>query len=286
MQNCLKLTTNLRLLALPVLAQAISSCVVPAATPQKLLKMDAHKESLVAQIKELQRSDVMAKQQWGFYCTQNGGGIRDPSKHEADFIHTFLEQYSAGTLVVEESHGENELTQCIKTAQQKSRAFSNAWKAYCATRGKGVNDPLKHEPGFLQEFLTFVGDQAQMALAMNGGGGGGGWSAGPPAKRFKGAGGGMGGGMGGGFGGGMGGMGGLQALLGAMGGGGAMGGAMGGMDPVKDGLVNKIKTFQRSGQECKELWWAHCDNALGGVRDPAKHSAGVLRAFLSGNGIN
>merc|ERR1712110_1048102 len=50
-------------------------------------------------------------------------------------------------------------------------------------------------------------------------------------------------------------------------------------DPQKDELINRIKAFQRGGQEQKEAWWNYCDTHLGGNRDPARHDASTLEDF-------
>merc|ERR1719491_580552 len=64
-------------------------------------------------------------------------------------------------------------------------------------------------------------------------------------------------------------------------------GAMGGppMDPAKDNLVQRIKQFQRSGEQQKQAWWSYCDTMRGTVRDPAKHDIQSLQEFISNNGV-
>jgi len=53
----------------------------------------------------------------------------------------------------------------------------------------------------------------------------------------------------------------------------------------KGQLVEKIKTLQRSGDEMKQAWWAFCDGRLGGIRDPNRHEMETLQAFLVENGL-
>eukprot|EP00930_Biecheleria_cincta_P034696 TRINITY_DN23948_c0_g1_i1.p1 TRINITY_DN23948_c0_g1~~TRINITY_DN23948_c0_g1_i1.p1 ORF type:complete len:233 (-),score=38.66 TRINITY_DN23948_c0_g1_i1:197-895(-) len=207
---------------------------------------------LVAAVKEAQRSDPVARQQWGFFCTAEGGGVRDPTKHQAEFLQKFLEAYQNGTLSYGGAHANgdpNELVTIVKIAQKTSKVFGNAWKAYCATYGRGVNDPLKHDYDYLRGFLDYMGDQGQMALTVATSFGG----MGPPAKKQKT------------------GLGWPPNEMPA--------------DPAKEPLVQRIKNFQRTGEPAKELWWAHCDTILHGVRDPARHSAEVLQQFLDANQI-
>jgi len=212
--------------------------------------------ALVAAVKEAQRSDPMARQQWGFFCSAEGNNIRDPTKHEAEFLQKFLEGYQNGTLSlsgggVHAGGDPSELVAIVKIAQKTSKVFGNAWKAYCATYGRGVNDPTKHDYDYLRGFLDYMGDQGQMALTV--------------ATSF----------------GGMGGMGPLAKKMRT----GAWGGDMAASDPAKDPLVQRIKSFQRTGEPAKELWWQFCDTLHQGVRDPARHTAEVLTDFLTLNQI-
>lgn len=46
-------------------------------------------------------------------------------------------------------------------------------------------------------------------------------------------------------------------------------------------LVDKIKEMQRTDEAAKLQWWAHCDSAGGGIRDPAKQTARFLEHFIN-----
>uniref|UniRef100_A0A7S2NKF0 Uncharacterized protein n=1 Tax=Alexandrium andersonii TaxID=327968 RepID=A0A7S2NKF0_9DINO len=50
----------------------------------------ASKADLVAQVKQIQRTDESAKQQWWAFCDEQLGGIKDPNRHEADVLEQFL----------------------------------------------------------------------------------------------------------------------------------------------------------------------------------------------------
>merc|ERR1719203_2341037 len=72
--------------------------------------------------------------------------------------------------------------------------------------------------------------------------------------------------------------------------GGGIGGGVGAMsvmgnDPQKMELVSQIKSFQRIGEAQKQAWWDHCDQNLGGIRDPAKHDTGTLQNFVHSYGV-
>eukprot|EP00747_Dinoflagellata_sp_TGD_P165008 gnl/TRDRNA2_/TRDRNA2_185753_c0_seq1.p1 gnl/TRDRNA2_/TRDRNA2_185753_c0~~gnl/TRDRNA2_/TRDRNA2_185753_c0_seq1.p1 ORF type:complete len:222 (-),score=35.11 gnl/TRDRNA2_/TRDRNA2_185753_c0_seq1:76-741(-) len=216
-------------------------------------------ELLVNQIKELQRADAGAKEQWGAYCEMHGGGIRDPSKHEAEFCQAFLDAFHRGEKF---QSANTDLAMLMKEGQRKSVHFKTAWSAYCANYGGGKNDPMKHDAAYMVSFLDFLGQRGTMGLGMMtpmgmGGGGPPGYGdiygkgyggGGPPMKR-------------------------------------ARAGPANTGDARKDELVEKVKAFQRSGQANKEMWWAHADAVLGGIRDPAKHDSATLDQFLSSAGF-
>lgn len=56
-----------------------------------------HKE-LVRRVKEGQRRSDAFKSQWWRYCDSFGGNVRDPGRHHARFIETFLAHYMNGTI--------------------------------------------------------------------------------------------------------------------------------------------------------------------------------------------
>merc|ERR1711924_432131 len=51
---------------------------------------------VVQQVKDLQRGDTEAKEQWIAFTDANGSGRRDPSKHPATFLREFLELFASG----------------------------------------------------------------------------------------------------------------------------------------------------------------------------------------------
>eukprot|EP00425_Heterocapsa_triquetra_P031224 CAMPEP_0195111742 /NCGR_PEP_ID=MMETSP0448-20130528/96998_1 /TAXON_ID=66468 /ORGANISM="Heterocapsa triquestra, Strain CCMP 448" /LENGTH=75 /DNA_ID=CAMNT_0040148541 /DNA_START=1 /DNA_END=225 /DNA_ORIENTATION=- len=53
-------------------------------------------EDPVATIKQMQKNDPAAREQWQAYCEQHGNGVRDPAKHEPHFMQTFIQRYTAG----------------------------------------------------------------------------------------------------------------------------------------------------------------------------------------------
>mmetsp|Transcript_353 Transcript_353/g.1215 ORF Transcript_353/g.1215 Transcript_353/m.1215 type:complete len:253 (-) Transcript_353:19-777(-) len=246
-------------------------------------KMDS-KEMIVDKIKELQRSGTEGKTQWWAYCQEHGGGIRDPSKHDREFLANFLYQYQMGARmptvdcmpsgavapVVLASQGGPvpSLAQLVKEGQKKSQNWKQAWATYCMQFGNGVNDPMKHDMNFIVSFLDYAGQL--VSAQLDGGMPPPDLGAGDrPGKRPR-----------------------PTSAVGSSGGGWEASGydAMNTGDPndtsyEKQALVARIKAFQRAGDAQKRLWWQHCDESLGGVRDPARHDPGLLEAFCMSNGV-
>jgi len=209
-------------------------------------------EGLIEQIKQMQRSDPSAKEQWIAYCDQFGEGRRDPSKHEDSFIQRFLAQFNQGVRFQGDAEAAG-VGNVIKLMQRRSSAFKAAWAQYCAVHGGGKNDPTKHEVAFHIQFLDSLAQNAQssassmhpMAMMMGGG------MDMHPMKRMR--------------------MMRMQMMEAA--------------DPEKDSLVAKIKSYQKGSAQQKENWWSYCDSQLGGVRDPARHDAETLMDFIRSYGV-
>eukprot|EP00747_Dinoflagellata_sp_TGD_P078907 gnl/TRDRNA2_/TRDRNA2_160280_c0_seq1.p1 gnl/TRDRNA2_/TRDRNA2_160280_c0~~gnl/TRDRNA2_/TRDRNA2_160280_c0_seq1.p1 ORF type:complete len:202 (+),score=32.30 gnl/TRDRNA2_/TRDRNA2_160280_c0_seq1:14-619(+) len=121
--------------------------------------------SLVNAVKELQRGDPTAREQWGAYCDQQGKGVRDPSKHDSTFVQGFLNAFQQG---VRFEVTTTDWVSFVKEGQRKSQHFKHAWAAYCQHYGGGVNDPAKHDTAFLISYLDFLGHSACMAMSMGG----------------------------------------------------------------------------------------------------------------------
>ncbi|CAK0816380.1 unnamed protein product [Prorocentrum cordatum] len=68
------------------------------------------------------------------------------------------------------------------------------------------------------------------------------------------------------------------------GGGAAAGGAA--RDPGKAALVDKVKALQRSDPTAKDAWQTYCEDSYRGVKDPSRHEAASLEAFLSTYGVD
>lgn len=219
-------------------------------------------EDLVQTVKEMQRNDQVAKEQWWAYCDALGQGIRDPAKHNDEFVQSFIDNYRAGNrfepnvpTATAGGGGGNSggngglLSQLCKEGQRKSHSWKETWAQYCLHYGGGKNDPEKHDTNFIVGFLDHVSARGLVGLSAMGAG------AVPdygPSKRMR-----------------------ATNAANPYTAPGAK------TDAQKDALVQRIKSYQRSSPDAKEVWGQYCDEHLGGVRDPNRHDRAVLQAFAS-----
>lgn len=174
--------------------------------------------------------------------------------------------------------GASDLVGFVKLGQKQSEAFKDAWKTYCGLYGERVNDPARHDPGYIAGFVDYLGQvaQADLGAAMAQA------NFSPPPMQPRMGGGGFGGKrpMDSGFGGAVGEPPRKKGKGGGKGGGGDSGRAGGG-DADKAALVEQVKALQRRDPDTKAAWWAFTDENHGGVHDPNRHGEDVLEAFLA-----
>lgn len=207
-------------------------------------------DQLVTQVKELQRKDPIAREQWNQFTDFGGGGKRDPAKHSAQFLQAFMQHLVSGVpkmLAEEDSVG---LSDAVKLMQKKSPSFKSIWATFCLQFGNGKNDPAKHESTYHVKFFDYLAQQAAIGASMN--------PVDPATLVAQGIGGNP-----------------LKRMRDSSG----MPVATGYMEPGKEELVQRIKNFQRMGEPQKELWGTYADLYLGGIRDPFRHDAATLDEF-------
>ncbi|CAK0873426.1 unnamed protein product [Prorocentrum cordatum] len=142
------------------LAKSIAELGVPALTWPLAMTTD--------QIKDMQRRDLVAKEQWYAYCEEHGNNVRDPSKHDAPFLEAFIQSYHSGVRL--EFKEGKELVQMIKMGQKMSQGWKAMWEAYCngtPVDGRVMYDPAKHDAGFLEGFFDFIGKMAAGGVGVN-----------------------------------------------------------------------------------------------------------------------
>lgn len=262
---------------------------------------------LVQDVKELQKTDPVGKEQWVAFCDQQCAGKRDPAKHNPEDLQRFLTGYHNGERLQTEEDSVA-LAAVTKLMQKKSDSFKLAWSNYCHAVGNGINDPAKHEPAFHAQFLDHL---SRVAVGGYGSNLGSQLFASRPKRRGPAYG--------------MSGrdsqkeqlvsmikayqrqgqeerelwwnycdkeLGGvrdpsrhdrkiLQQFASAYGvpdlGTGLANAYMPGSDAVKDSLISRIKAYQKAGDENKETWYSFC----GINRDPSRHEAHRLQEFVT-----
>lgn len=233
--------------------------------------------SLQARVKEIQRTDPAGKTAWWQYVDSQGGNVRDPAKHSAFVLQNFISQYDTGVFAdisAVEPSGGNSLADLVKEGQRSSFPFKEAWASYVNAMGLQANDPTRQSKETLKGFLDFLGTRAMTAGNSKFGGNG------SPNDSV------------------------LQAVMDLIG-----GTSIGkrdwnnswGSEPPKkrqnvstgnaekDDFVQKVKDFQRSGEEQKQAWWAFCDQQPHDTkvanRDPSRYEIASLQQFCFSNGI-
>eukprot|EP00933_Yihiella_yeosuensis_P032939 TRINITY_DN2660_c0_g4_i1.p1 TRINITY_DN2660_c0_g4~~TRINITY_DN2660_c0_g4_i1.p1 ORF type:complete len:454 (+),score=108.11 TRINITY_DN2660_c0_g4_i1:141-1502(+) len=117
---------------------------------------------LVNRVKRGQRTNTEFKQQWWLYCDTIGGGIRDPSRHDVEYLKRFFEKYApAGTdgkpgLTPAEELEKGGLVRYIEFLRTQDGAWEYYWRWYCDAHGGGIPEPKMHRTEFLQKFLVMI----------------------------------------------------------------------------------------------------------------------------------
>lgn len=208
---------------------------------------------LVAYVKELQRTNMNAREQWMAFTEAQGSGNRDPGRHTQETLQQFVAHMQSGASLAPE--GGMNFGEFIKALQKRSTNFKAAWSQYCKHNAGGKQDPLSHDAGFQSTFF----EQMAMVYVKSGAAGATGATptplvvAEPAMKKMR-----------------------VGLTAPAMS---AVAAA------TANPYVEAVKAFQKSGPENKELWSQYTDAYLGGKRDPAKHDPAVLQEFCENHGV-
>lgn len=135
-------------------------------------------QDLVHHIKEMQRGDPSAREQWTAYTDSFGGGRKDPAKHPVHFLQDFLAQWDSGSKVPQggviggEDLDEAQIISfAVRVLQRRSPGVKELWRHYCETFGGGTYDPTKHDVNFVVEFFDHLGNAALKSVGSGPAGG-------------------------------------------------------------------------------------------------------------------
>ena len=214
-----------------------------AAAPAATVHPDTPNESdLTYEVKELQKTDVVAREAWIEYCGMHSDGTLDPKRFDDRFLRRALSFMRRATKLVAE----------IKTMTKAGGRVH--WRRFCDDYGSSVYDPVLHNSHFLARAHAHLCSLEHAAAAPSGRGGGGGGGGGG-ARTGRGGGGGGGGGE-------RGGRGSSKVEVGVV---------------ASTSLVTEFKEFQRANEGARDFWRDYCDQHGQGVYDPARHSNDFLR---------
>jgi len=132
------------------------------------------KAELVDALKNLQRSNSNAKEAWHTFCDTELGGIRDPNRHDATALYSFLESNGGAEFLVAEAaskptapkftgmmaqpgKSKTELVEALKNLQRSDAGAKESWHSFCDTQLNGIRDPNRHDATVLQRFLSSTG---------------------------------------------------------------------------------------------------------------------------------
>jgi len=151
---------------------------------------DQNMSELVAAVKHGQRCSEQFKEAWSQFLASHDTSKRDPAKHDPAFLAKFLSvapevPADAGTRsqntlpppeIQDDQH--QEIINRVKYGQRTSMEFKEAWIAYVREFGGDLRDPARHDPTFLETFLStapvvseapkeeVVDDEEHQALVM------------------------------------------------------------------------------------------------------------------------
>lgn len=243
-----------------------------ASQPDVANQNSALHQRLVQQVKVIQRSSDALKAVWHRWCDEEKGGIRDPSRHDIEFLQRFLSKPEAAealatfVTVPQESQAIQlfkdsdetpakqdfaskdpllvSLVNQVKRAQRGG--YKDAWKHHCESEAQGMRDPIRHSLSSLRRFLSSI----ELSAVQ------------PDTSTLTGC----------------------QAASSSRNGL-ANGAAQVERKATNSFLIEKVKCVQRTSPELKDLWRKMCDQEALGAYDPVRHDNSFLARFLAENGI-
>jgi len=236
---------------------------------------------LVRRVKDLQKFSRENRDKWYAFCEKRGSDIYDPSRHDDEFIRSFLAAFEEELdAMLSHGAGEDDADECaVNLRGLPFRAGFAEIKAFLGDHAHTLHEdePIKiiynqdgpyiGKPSGAARIKFVSADAAKAARAdLNmrnipdpGGGpdrwvevllpiGGGGPEDMPPAAAEE-------------------------------RGGGAQGGGSGAGDEKAE-LVQRVKDLQRRGHDNRDKWYTYCERRGTSCHDPSRHDATFIRGFL------
>lgn len=110
--------------------------------------------TLWTKVKQGQRQSDPFKEAWWKFCHEHGNDVRDPMRHDADYLKRFLEVAPAIVSPVDNCEEHKALVNEIKMGQRTSDEYKEQWYAHCEEHGSRTHDPAKHDKPFLRDFIA------------------------------------------------------------------------------------------------------------------------------------
>lgn len=122
--------------------------------------------SLAEKVKLLQRNNSEAKEQWIAFTDKHLNGRRDPNNQSAESLQAFLTQYEAGVRLVLYEDADH-VDDIIRMMLRQSPNWEKLWNTYCVQFGDGKCMVEQHPLAFHVKFLDNVAEKAnRMATPM------------------------------------------------------------------------------------------------------------------------
>jgi|UniRef100_A0A7S4LBA0 hypothetical protein len=206
------------------------------------------KEKLVKQIKELQRSSPEMKQNWQDYCVKYGQGRQDPMRHDVAFLQQFmnLQDESTKPVSIKRSKLPDVSAPSPMMGGYAGPGMSSVYEYQHEMLTKQIKDGQRISDDWKNAWWAWCdthGDRKR-----------------DPARHSVAF---------------------LQEFISTR-------SSMGTVnvhsdDPVRQGLVKKIKEGQQKCPAWKEAWANYCTSSAQGNRDPNRHDTSSLEKFIAEN---
>eukprot|EP01062_Namystynia_karyoxenos_P005186 TRINITY_DN11829_c1_g1_i1.p1 TRINITY_DN11829_c1_g1~~TRINITY_DN11829_c1_g1_i1.p1 ORF type:complete len:580 (+),score=197.11 TRINITY_DN11829_c1_g1_i1:83-1741(+) len=115
---------------------------------------EAEEKRRLVQIVKERRQDSSWRTRWADYCEEHSNGMRDPERHDAEFLSRAIDDLKGDTPLGDD-HAE--LVEKVKELQRHDLEWRTRWGRLCDTMSDGSRDPQLHECSFLRRALDKLG---------------------------------------------------------------------------------------------------------------------------------